>query len=178
MNIDITSAHAVEILDSRGRRTLAKGPCRSLTGACPVRAARGSGVTVLLRDDAPPGTAPGASGQRTAGSGRQRQQTICDALTSPTFADLTELDHSLIDVDGTPNKHRLGANAIVGSRWQQPAVQALIDGVRSATCGAGSGARHDRLRPSPCIGVCCTNHPSLRVAESPRGLDSVGGVTL
>jgi enolase len=39
---------------------------------------------------------------------------IAQALCGQTFANLTDLDHTLIDLDGTTNKARLGANAIVG----------------------------------------------------------------
>ena len=39
---------------------------------------------------------------------------IADLLTGRTFSDLAELDRALIDLDGTPTKSRLGANAIVG----------------------------------------------------------------
>ena len=39
---------------------------------------------------------------------------IADAISGRTFADLAELDGTLIRLDGTQNKGRLGANAIVG----------------------------------------------------------------
>ena len=39
---------------------------------------------------------------------------IAEAISGRNFADLAELDQTLIELDGTENKARLGANAIVG----------------------------------------------------------------
>jgi len=39
---------------------------------------------------------------------------IAQAISGRTFADLAEIDGALIKLDGTENKARLGANAIVG----------------------------------------------------------------
>jgi enolase len=39
---------------------------------------------------------------------------IAELLRSHSWRDLAEIDAALIELDGTPNKARLGANAIVG----------------------------------------------------------------
>ena len=39
---------------------------------------------------------------------------IADLLRSHSWRDLAEIDAAMIDLDGTPNKARLGANPIVG----------------------------------------------------------------
>src|SRR5664280_2046 len=51
--------------------------------------------------------------RRTRGC-RNVNGEIAEALRGRTFTDLAELDHTLIDLDGTDNKSRLGANAVVG----------------------------------------------------------------
>ena len=38
---------------------------------------------------------------------------IAEFLTEKEFAHFSDLDQALIDLDGTPNKSRLGANAIL-----------------------------------------------------------------
>ena len=114
MSIEITAVHATEILDSRGRPTLS-ATLRTADGlthraGVPSGASTGSGEAVELRDgDA---TRYGGKGTRTAVG--NVTGPISEALTGRTFADLAALDQALIDLDGTPNKSQLGANAIVG----------------------------------------------------------------
>ncbi len=114
MSIDIASVHAVEILDSRGRPTLSVTVHTQDSSAhragVPSGASTGSGEAVELRD---------ADTVRYGGKGTRAavgnvNGPINDALTGRGFADLAELDRALTDLDGTPNKSRLGANAIVG----------------------------------------------------------------
>jgi enolase len=114
MTIEITSVHAVEILDSRSRPTLsvtlglADGTrCRA---GVPSGASTGSGEAVELRDG---GTIRyGGKGVRSAVG--NVNGPIRDALVGQSFAALAEVDGALRDLDGTPNKAGLGANAIVG----------------------------------------------------------------
>ena len=114
MSIEITAVHATEILDSRGRPTLSVS-LRTADGAphragVPSGASTGSGEAVELRDG---DTARyGGKGTRTAVG--NVNGPISEALAGGSFPDLAALDQALIDLDGTPNKSRLGANAIVG----------------------------------------------------------------
>ncbi len=114
MDINVADLYAVEILDSRGRPTLAV----TLTLAngtlaragVPSGASTGSNEAVELRDGDP---------ARFGGKGVLQAVAhvngeISGELKSRAFADLAELDRMLIDLDGTENKSRLGANAIVG----------------------------------------------------------------
>ncbi len=102
-----------EILDSRGNPTvevevlLASGA----TGraAVPSGASTGSHEAVELRD----------GGSRYGGKGVSRAVAhvngeISRAVTGLEALDQRGLDFALIDLDGTPNKSRLGANAILG----------------------------------------------------------------
>jgi len=114
MGITIESVHAVEILDSRGRPTLSV-VLRTADGTearagVPSGASTGSGEAVELRDG---GTARyGGKGTRSAVG--NVNSAIADALQGQSFRDLAELDGRLIELDGTPNKGVLCANAIVG----------------------------------------------------------------
>ncbi len=110
----IASIHAREILDSRGNPTvevdvhLADGS----TGraAVPSGASTGSREAIELRDGDP---------QRYSGKGVSRavanvNDTITSALLGAEAADQEAIDARLCSLDGTENKERLGANAILG----------------------------------------------------------------
>jgi enolase len=111
--VQFSSMSAVEILDSRGRPTLgvrailADG--RTVRSGVPSGASTGSREAVELRDH----------GERFSGGGVQRAVAhvngpIADALTGRGFDSLEEVDDALRALDGTADKSRLGANAIVG----------------------------------------------------------------
>jgi enolase len=110
----ITTVHAVEILDSRARPTLsvtlALGDGTIARAGVPSGASTGSGEAVELRDH----DAERFSGQGVLTAVGNVNGEIAARITGRTFADLAELDAALIDLDGTANKGRLGANAIVG----------------------------------------------------------------
>lgn len=114
MSFRIASLHALEILDSRGRPTLEVtvglpgGPIA--TAGVPSGASTGSGEAVERRDG-DPGRFSGAGVLGAVGAVNGE---IAAAVTGRPFADLAELDGALIDLDGTDNKARLGANAIIG----------------------------------------------------------------
>ena len=54
---------------------------------------------------------------------------IAQAISGRRFADLAELDRALIELDGTDNKARLGANAIVGVSMAAARALAAATGV-------------------------------------------------
>jgi enolase len=114
MAVTVAGVKAVEILDSRGNPTLAVtmtlGDGTIARAGVPSGASTGSREAVELRDGDP---------KRFGGKGVLRavgnvNGEICEAIKGRTFTDLAELDHTLIELDGTANKSRLGANAIVG----------------------------------------------------------------
>ena len=110
----IASVRAVEILDSRARPTLAVTVVRDdgtvARAGVPSGGSTGSGEAVELRDGDPHRYA----GQGVIGAVGNVNGPIAQALMGRRLADLEELDRTLIDLDGTENKSRLGANAIVG----------------------------------------------------------------
>jgi enolase len=105
---------AREILDSRGNPTvevdvlLEDGAMGR--AAVPSGASTGAHEAVELRD---------GDKDRFGGKGVRRaveavNGPICDALTGLAATDQIRLDRIMVDLDGTDNKARLGANAILG----------------------------------------------------------------
>ncbi|MFT9207092.1 phosphopyruvate hydratase [Acetobacter orientalis] len=105
---------AREILDSRGNPTvevdveLASGARGR--AAVPSGASTGAHEAVELRDNDP---------KRYGGKGvlnaiENIENEILPTLQGAESADQIDIDNAMIDLDGTPNKSRMGANAILG----------------------------------------------------------------
>ncbi|AXN00538.1 phosphopyruvate hydratase [Acetobacter pomorum] len=105
---------AREILDSRGNPTvevdveLASGARGR--AAVPSGASTGAHEAVELRDGDP---------KRFGGKGVLKaveniENEILPTLQGAESADQIDIDNAMIDLDGTPNKSRMGANAILG----------------------------------------------------------------
>ena len=114
MSRQIQSIDAFEILDSRGNPTLrvtvrlADGSCG--TASIPSGASTGENEAVELRD--------GDTG-RYGGKGVLRavshvRNIIAPELVGHNAQAQAEVDRLMIQLDGTPNKGRLGANALLG----------------------------------------------------------------
>ncbi|MBN8715517.1 phosphopyruvate hydratase [Thermomonas sp.] len=110
----ITRIHAREILDSRGNPTLeaevtlADGSIGR--AAVPSGASTGSREAVELRD----GDKTRYGGKGVSKAVGNVSGAIATALAGVDAADQAGLDRRLIDLDGTENKGRLGANALLG----------------------------------------------------------------
>jgi len=110
----ITSVHGRQILDSRGNPTvevdivLADG-ARG-TAAVPSGASTGQWEAVELRDGGDAWMGKGVSMAVGHVNGE-----IADRLRGMEAGDQRAIDAALIDLDGTPTKGRLGANAILGA---------------------------------------------------------------
>jgi enolase len=110
----IKSLHAREILDSRGNPTL-EAEVRLDSGAfgraaVPSGASTGSREAIELRDGDP----KRFLGRGVQGAVGNVNGTIAKALAGFDAADQEVLDRRLIELDGSPNKGRLGANALLG----------------------------------------------------------------
>ena len=115
MTSRIQRVHAREVFDSRGKPTVeVEVTC---AGARPGRAMVPSGAStgrfeaVELRD---------RDASRLDGLGvRQAVRNVCTEIASALIGldatDQAEIDRRLIELDGTPQKSRLGANAILGT---------------------------------------------------------------
>jgi enolase len=109
----IEKVHARQILDSRGNPTvevdivLRSGAAGR--AAVPSGASTGEFEATELRDG---GEAFGGKGVTQAVANVNGE--IAEAVHGADATDQAGLDHTLIALDGTPNKSRLGANAILG----------------------------------------------------------------
>jgi enolase len=109
----IEKVHARQILDSRGNPTveveLVLRSGAAGRAAVPSGASTGEFEATELRDggDAYMGKGVGKAVGNVNGE-------IAEAIRGRDATDQSGLDHALIELDGTPNKSRLGANAILG----------------------------------------------------------------
>ena len=110
----ITRIHAREILDSRGNPTLEAEVTLSGGGfgraAVPSGASTGSREAVELRD----GDKSRYQGKGVRNAVVNVNDAIASALKGFDAANQGGLDATLVKLDGTPNKGKLGANAILG----------------------------------------------------------------
>lgn len=111
---EILDIHAREILDSRGNPTIEVDVVLSDgtfgRAAVPSGASTGQFEAVELRDGDP---------KRYGGKGvlnavENVNERIAPALSGLDVTDQVEIDEEMLDMDGTPNKGELGANAILG----------------------------------------------------------------
>ena len=114
MTATIVSVHGRQVLDSRGNPTveveigLESGA--SGRAVVPSGASTGEHEAVELRDG-DPGVYLGKGVLRAVANVNGE---IAEALAGVDADDQRELDRLLVELDGTPNKSRLGANAILG----------------------------------------------------------------
>ncbi|MBV8333080.1 MAG: phosphopyruvate hydratase [Candidatus Eremiobacteraeota bacterium] len=111
----IEGIHAREVLDSRGNPTVAVS-CATSFGAVeeaivPSGASTGANEAVELRD---------GDRARYAGKGVLKAVTNVNDVLGPALEGLDataqrEIDEKLLELDGTPNKANLGANALLGT---------------------------------------------------------------
>jgi enolase len=126
--LDIETLTAVEILDSRARPTLAVTV--GLSGGVTARAGVPSGASTGSREarelrDGDQARFGGLGVRRAVG---HVNGEIAAAVCGRSFAGLAEMDAALIELDGTPDKTRLGANATVGVSMAAARAIALADG--------------------------------------------------
>jgi enolase len=110
----IIQIHAREILDSRGNPTIevdvrAEGGALG-RAAVPSGASTGEHEACELRD---------GDKSRFGGKGVRKAVANVNNIIGPILRgwdarDQAKIDHKLIELDGTPNKHKLGANALLG----------------------------------------------------------------
>src|SRR6202035_1830782 len=145
----IERVRARQILDSRGNPTVEVeiGLRSGAHGhaAVPSGASTGEFEATELRDGGP----------RWGGKGVQRavdnvNGEIARLLLGEDAADESALDRALIELDGTPNKSRLGANAILGVSLAAAHAQAAEEGMALWRYLGGDSAR---VLPVPMMNV-------------------------
>jgi enolase len=111
---DVTSLSALEILDSRGRPTLAVAirlaDGTTASARVPSGASTGSREAVERRD----GDQARYEGKGVLGAAAAVNTELAALLGGRSWGSLADADQAVIDLDGTANKSRLGANATVG----------------------------------------------------------------
>jgi enolase len=111
----VADVSALEILDSRGRPTLAVSVRladeTTARAGVPSGASTGSREAVERRDGDP----DRYEGKGVLGAVASVNGELADLLRGRPWASLAEADQAMIDLDGTANKSRLGANATVGA---------------------------------------------------------------
>src|SRR5271165_7672946 len=145
----IERIHARQILDSRGNPTVEvemwlRSGARG-RAAVPSGASTGEFEATELRD----------GGDRWQGKGVSRAMAnvdgeIAEAVTGMEASEQAGLDRALIALDGTPNKSRLGANAILGVSLAAAHAQAAEEGLPLWRYLGGPSAR---VLPVPMMNV-------------------------
>ena len=136
---------ALEVLDSRGNPTVAvtahtdRGSTRAIV---PSGASTGVHEAVELRDGDP---------KRYGGKGVTRavanvEGEIARRLKDFDVTDQKGIDEAMIELDGTSNKSRLGANAILGVSLATAHADTSVDLQEFMVCAVGSPTFGEAMR--------------------------------
>jgi enolase len=145
----ITKVRAREVLDSRGNPTVEAEVLLAGGGfgraAVPSGASTGALEANELRD----------GGDRYGGKGVQRavdhvNSTIAAVVVGMNATRQEAIDQAMLDLDGTPNKEKLGANAILAVSLAVARAAASGLGIPLFRYLGGTGAR---VLPVPCLNV-------------------------
>jgi enolase len=145
----ITQIHAREVLDSRGNPTVEADV--TLSGGAfgraivPSGASTGALEAVELRD----------GGDRYGGMGVEGavanvNDTIAPSLIGHDALGQESVDQVMLDLDGTPNKAKLGANAVLAVSLATATAAASAVGMPTYRYLGGTSAR---VLPTPCFNV-------------------------
>jgi enolase len=146
---EITAVLAREILDSRGNPTVevevqtASGRGRA---AVPSGASTGEHEAIELRD----GDKKRYLGKGVLKAVENVNQTLGPSIIGVDALDQAEVDKILIEADGTPNKSKLGANAILGVSMAVARAAADVVGLPLWRYLGGANAR---VLPTPLMNV-------------------------
>lgn len=151
MSLEITAVHAREILDSRGNPTvevdiqLEDGTIGR--AAVPSGASTGAHEACELRDV--------GNGARFLGKGvlqavENVNTEIADLLMDMDVTDQAAIDQAMIEIDGTANKSRLGANAILACSLASAHAAAAASGLPLFRYLGGVGAN---CLPAPMMNI-------------------------
>ncbi len=146
----ITEIHAREILDSRGNPTVEVEVLLESGGfgraAVPSGASTGTREAVELRD----GDAKRYGGKGVRRAVKNVVEVIAPELEGKEAAEQAAVDRILLELDGTPNKSALGANALLGVSLAVARAAADEAGLPLYQYLGGAGAR---LLPVPLMNV-------------------------
>jgi len=149
-NLSIEEVHAREILDSRGNPTVEADVVLSdgtlATAAVPSGASTGENEAVELRDEDP---------RRYLGKGVLKAVANVNGLIAPALIGLDPtmqetIDRTMLELDGTPNKAKLGANAILAVSVAVAKAAAQATGLPLYRYLGGAGAH---MLPVPMMNI-------------------------
>ena len=140
---------ALQILDSRGYPALEvtlEGGGQVARASVPSGKSTGKNEALERRD----GDKTRFDGKGVLGAAASVEGEIAQKLLGFELAPQADLDRMLIALDGTPNKGRLGANAILGVSMAAARLRALEEGLPLYRSLGGAEAC---LLPVPCFNV-------------------------
>jgi enolase len=136
----IRSVRALEILDSRGNPTLRVSVALEngvvAAAAVPSGASTGENEALELRD----GDKKRYGGKGVLKAVAHVNERIAPKLVGLEPAHQAAIDHLMIELDGTPNKGKLGANAMLGVSMAVARAAALSSGLPLYAYLGGPGA--------------------------------------
>jgi enolase len=148
--MEILNVNALEILDSRGNPTvevsLILEDGTEARAAVPSGASTGEREACELRD----GDKKRYLGKGVLKAVENVNKTIAKKIEGKCFTSQRELDYTMIDLDGTQNKSKLGANAILGVSMAYARAEAMSSGIPLYQYLGGSNAH---LLPVPCMNI-------------------------
>ncbi len=150
INNKITGIRAMEILDSRGNPTIRVyielGDGTQATASVPSGASTGENEAVELRD----GDKKRYGGKGVLKAVENVNKVLGPALLGMHAHEQSIIDHKMIEMDGTKNKSKLGANAILGVSMAVARAAAASAHIPLYQYLGGAGAR--RI-PVPCMNI-------------------------
>ena len=150
MSFEIDAVHARQILDSRGNPTVEVEAVLSSgvigRAAVPSGASTGENEAAELRD--------GDKGHYLGKSVRKAVENVNERISAAVEGldarDQEHVDATMIELDGTPNKAELGANAILGVSMAVAKAAAEASGLQLYRYLCGSGAK---VLPVPMLNI-------------------------
>ena len=165
MSSTITNVHAREVLDSRGNPTVEVEVSTgdfSASAIVPSGASTGAHEAVELRD---------GDKKRYGGKGVLKAVENVNTLIAKEFMgaqvrNQRQMDQRMIDMDGTPNKGKLGANAILGFSLAVSKVAAKVEGIPYYQYLGNLGNKGlSHLLPTPMMNVLNGGKHALRSTD-------------
>ena len=153
-NTNIKYIHARQILDSRGNPTVEADVIlesgHAGRAAVPSGASTGAGEALELRD----GDKEHYNGKGVLKAVWNVNNKIADVLIGNDAADQRAIDQLMLDLDGTENKSKLGANAILAVSLAAAKAVAHAKGMRFYEYVAELAGTADQMRlPMPMMNV-------------------------
>jgi enolase len=148
--MEIIDVKALEILDSRGNPTVEVS--LTLVDGTKARAGVPSGASTGEREacELRDGDNKRYGGKGVLKAVENVNRIIAKEITCKTFANQRELDYTMINLDGTANKSKLGANAILGVSMAYARAEAMSCDIPLYQYIGGTNAY---LLPVPCMNI-------------------------